>query len=73
MNYHIFEINAFKQLTHLCSVEDYREAKKIVNEHRRKPNLPAGTSYRMMFATNPEQAEKLLQEKREARPMGEHD
>ena len=73
MNYHIFEINVFKQLTHLQTVADYREAKKLVNEYRRKPNLAAGTTFRMMFAENPHQAEALLKEKREARPMGEHD
>lgn len=73
LDYHIFEINAFKQLTHLDSVADYREAKKIVNEHRNRPQLPAGTTFRMMFAQDVQQAEKLLKEKREPRPMGEHD
>jgi len=71
--YHIFEINAFKQLTHLESVETYREAKKLVNDYRTKPNVVQGTEYRMMFAENPHLAERLLKEKREARPMGEHD
>jgi len=73
MDYHIFEINAFKQLTHLHSVSDYREAKKLVNELRVRPKIEPGTTYRMMFAQNVQQAEKLLKEKREARPMGEHD
>lgn len=73
MGYHIFEINAFRQLTHLETVEDYRTAKERVNAHRRNPNLVAGTQYRMMFAENQLQAERLLKEKREARPMGEHD
>ncbi|MEE9333537.1 MAG: hypothetical protein V3U65_05550 [Granulosicoccaceae bacterium] len=73
MDYHIFEINAFSQLSHLQSVAEYREAKKLVNGYRKKPNLAAGTLFRMMFAENIHQAEKLLKEKREARPMGEHD
>jgi len=73
VDYHIFEINAFKQLTHLQSVSDYREAKKIINECRNRPQIEAGTTFRMMFAQNVQQAEKLLKEKREARPMGEHD
>lgn len=73
MDYHIFEINAFKQLTHLQSVSDYREAKKLVNELRKQPQVPTGTTFRMMFAQSVDQAEKLLKEKREARPMGEHD
>ena len=73
MEYHIFEINAFGQLTHLQSVSDYREAKKLINEHRKRQHLAPDTTFRMMFAENIHQAERLLQEKREARPMGEHD
>lgn len=73
MEYHIFEINAFSQLTHLKSVPDYRTAKDLVSEYRNKPHLAAGTTFRMMFAENVMRAEALLKEKREARPMGEHD
>ena len=73
MDYHIFEINAFKQLTHLHSVPDYREAKKIVKEYRTRCQISKGTTYRMMFAQDVQQAERRLKEKREARPMGEHD
>jgi len=73
LKYHIFEINAFRQLTHLQSVTDYRDAKALVREYRQKPDLVAGTTFRMMFAADPQQAERLLTEKREARPMGEHD
>jgi len=71
--YFIFEINAFRQLSCLDSVPDYRSAKKMVGEYRRKPNVAPGTTYRMMFAETEVQAERLLKEKREARPMGEHD
>lgn len=73
MQYHIFEINAFKQLTYLTAVSDYRDAKKLVSEYRAKPQLAAGTTFRMMFAENEQRAEQLLKEKRAARPMGEHD
>jgi len=73
LDYHIFEINAFKQLTHLQSVPDYREAKEIVKACRSQPQIPAGTTFRMMFAQDVHQAERLLKEKREARPRGEHD
>jgi len=73
LDYHIFEINAFKQLTHLRSVPDYREAKKIVKECRNQSHIAPGTTFRMMFAADVHQAERLLKEKREARPMGEHD
>jgi len=73
LGYFIFEINAFQQLSHLKTVSDYREAKTLVNELRRKPHVPPGTTYRMMFADDRHHAERLLNEKRQARPMGEHD
>jgi len=73
MQYHVFEINPFQQFTLLRSVEKYRDAKQLVREHRTAQDVPAGTTYRMMFAATPEQAEQLLKEKREPRPMGEHD
>jgi len=73
VGYYIFEINAFRQIKHLETVPEYRMAKSIVSEYRRKPNLATGTTYRMMFAEDQYQAERLLKEKRNARPMGEHD
>lgn len=73
MQYHVFEINPFQQYTLLYSYPDYRSAKTSVSELRRASGKPAGTTYRMMFAADAEQAERLLKEKREPRPMGEHD
>ncbi len=73
MAYHVFELNPFQQLTYLNSHADYREAKQFLRECRTSPDLVKGTTYRMMFANNPQHAEKLLREKREPRPMGEHD
>jgi len=73
MAYHIFEINPFEQLTFLQSLEKYRDAKQYLRERRTSSEMPSGTTYRMMFAPTPEQAERLLKEKREPRPMGEHD
>ncbi len=73
MLYHIFEINPFKQLSFLETQVDYRAAKERVNVLRKAPGLVAGTTYRMMFAADQFAAERLLSEKREARPMGEHD
>ena len=73
MLYHIFEINPFKQLSFLEAQADYRAAKKRVSVLREAPGLVAGTTYRMMLATDQFAAERLLTEKREARPMGEHD
>ena len=73
MPYHIFEINPFRQFTYLQSMEKYREAKQFLRDRRTAQDAPSGITYRMMFAATPEQAERLLNEKREPRPMGEHD
>ncbi len=73
MLYHIFEVNPFKQLSFLEAQPDYRAAKVRIRELRSVTGLAAGTTYRMMFATDQFEAERLLKEKREARPMGEHD
>jgi|GEM_PF-665085 len=77
MPYHIFDINSFKQYTLLHTVDSYREAKTIVRELRSSKSTTekggTGTTYRMMFAADAELAQKLLSEKREERPMGEHD
>jgi hypothetical protein len=71
--YHVFEINPFQQLTFLQSHSNYREAKDDLRERRRAPGVASGTTFRMMFADNPEHAERLLKQKRPPRPMGEHD
>lgn len=73
MSYHIFQISAFRQFSHLDSFAAYREAKLRLRELRQAPDIEAGTTFRMMFAETPLQAERLLKEKREPRPMGEHD
>jgi len=72
MPYHVFAINSFKQHTLLNTFDNYREAKSSVRELRKAAGA-SGNTYRMMFAADAEHAIKLLQEKREERPMGEHD
>jgi len=73
MPYHIFEVNPFKQLTFVATEATYREAKKHVRSMRESDSLGAGVTVRMMFAGDRFEAERLLKEKREPRPMGEHD
>lgn len=73
MAYHLFEINPFKQLTFIETKATYREAKQKVRELRKSAALGTGVTVRMMFATDQHEAERLLKEKREHRPMGEHD
>lgn len=73
MAYHLFEINPFKQLTFIETKATYREAKLRVRELRMSPQLGTGVTVRMMFAADEHEAERLLKEKREHRPMGEHD
>jgi len=71
--YHLFEINPFKQLTFIETQASYRDAKQKLRELRSSASLGTGVTVRMMFAADRYEAERLLKEKREPRPMGEHD
>ncbi len=73
MPYHIFELNPFKQLTFVQTEARYRDAKQHVRSLRESGDLGVGVTVRMMFAGDRFEAERLLKEKREPRPMGEHD
>jgi len=73
MPYHIFELNPFRQLTFVATQANYRDARKQVRAMRESDSLGAGVTVRMMFAGDRFEAERLLKEKRDPRPMGEHD
>ena len=49
----------------------YREARTVVREMRRALDRDDPTTVRMVFATGEAQAEQLLTERREPRPLGE--
>ena len=53
------------------SFEAYREARAVVREMRRALERDDSTTVRMVFAAGEAQAERLLTERREPRPLGE--
>lgn len=71
MAYYIYKVHAPKRLEYVDEFDAYREAKLFTRAKRQKLTLDDAFTVRMIFAPNKEQAERLLTQVREARPMGE--
>jgi hypothetical protein len=71
MAYYIYKIHAPKRLEYVDEFDAYREAKLFTRTKRQKLTLDDAFTVRMIYAPNKEQAERLLTQVREARPMGE--
>ncbi len=71
MAYYVYKVHAPKRLEYVNEFDAYREAKVFTRARRQKLTLDDAFTVRMIFAPNKEQAERLLTQVREARPMGE--
>ena len=71
MAYYIYKGHAPQRLEYVNEFDAYREAKVFTRARRQKLTLDDAFTVRMIFAPNKEQAERLLTQAREARPMGE--
>jgi len=71
MAYYIYKVHAPRRLEYVDEFGAYREAKLFTRAKRQKLTLDDAFTVRMIFAPNKEQAERLLTQVREARPMGE--
>ncbi len=71
MAYYRYKDHAPKRLEYVNEFDAYREAKVFTRARRQKLTLDDAFTVRMIFAPNKEQAERLLTQVREARPMGE--
>lgn len=71
MAYFIYKIFPPKRLEYVDKFEAYRDARVFTRGLRKE--LRPGDNYtvRMVFAPSRDQAERLLMETREARPLGE--
>ena len=69
--YFVYRIHSPQRLELVDSFEVYREAKHTVRRLRDEAIDPQDPTIRMMFANSPAEAERLLIEKREPRPLGE--
>lgn len=71
MAYYVYKVHAPKRLEYVNEFDAYREAKVFTRAKRQNLTLDDAFTVRMIFAPNKEQAERLLTQVREARPMGE--
>jgi len=71
MPYYIYKIQPPKRLEHIDTFDTYRDAKTFTRDKRKQLTAEDNYTVRMIFAPSKEQAERLLKEVREARPLGE--
>ena len=72
MPYFVYKLTQPRSLERVGVFPDYREARSVVREMRRQLDRDdPRTMVRMVFAAGEAQAERLLTERREPRPLGE--
>ena len=71
MAYYVYKIHRSKRLEYVDEFEAYRDAKTFTRAMRKDLTPEDDHTIRMIFAPSQEQAERLLKEVREARPLGE--
>ena len=71
MPYFIYRLRPPRPPEKAGSFEAYREARAAVREMRRTLGRDDPVTVRMVFAAGEAQAERLLTERREPRPLGE--
>lgn len=71
MPYYIYKIEPPMILTHLDTKESYRDARAFVRELRAAQGHNELTQYRMIFARQAAEAERLLSIPRDERVIGE--
>jgi hypothetical protein len=65
MPYYIYKIGPLNILAKLGTAENFKDAKRIANEHRKTLLPNSGQSVKMMFAENELAAEDMLSQPRE--------
>ncbi|SDY07017.1 hypothetical protein SAMN05421644_12728 [Allochromatium warmingii] len=71
MPYFIYKIAPPRQLTYLDTVAHYQHARDLVRERRHAEPPDTGVEYRLVFAHQQGEAERLLSTPRETRVIGE--
>lgn len=71
MPYFVYKVFSGKRLELVESRDKYPEAKSLVKSMRMALSADDDYSVRIIFASNTNEAERLLTEKREPRPAGE--
>ena len=71
MPYHLYKIFPHKKLEKIDIRDQYRDARELAKTLRKQLTPEDGYTIKMVFAKNPEEAERLLTEEREPVPMGD--
>lgn len=71
MPYFLYKVFPNKNLELITSFDQYREARNNAREQRAQADANADYTVKMIFAKNDHEAEHLLQQEREPRPLGE--
>jgi hypothetical protein len=71
MPYFVYKITPSLQLTHVETRDKYKDARARVRELRNHLSGEQDFQYRMVFANNQAEAEKLLSTPRDERVIGE--
>ena len=71
MPYFVYRLRRLRPPEKAGVFEDYREARTAAREMRRALDRDDPVTVRMIFAAGEAQAERLLTERREPRPLGE--
>lgn len=71
MPYFVYKISPPRQLEHLETVESYQDARATVRSRRQTEPRETGVEYRLIFARQEGEAEKLLSIPRDERVIGE--
>ncbi len=71
MPYFLYKIFPKKKFELVGHFHAYREARDSAREQRKQLTPEDHYSIKLMFAKDPEEAERLMSEEREPRPLGE--
>jgi hypothetical protein len=69
MPYFVYRISEARELRHLATFDNYREARQKVRQLR--PQAEPGVEYRLIFASQMGEAERILSTPRDERVIGE--
>ncbi|WPL18041.1 hypothetical protein Thiowin_03092 [Thiorhodovibrio winogradskyi] len=71
MPYFVYQVSTNRQLTYIDTKERYQDARTLVRELRAKNSADDKGEYRLIFAHQQGEAEKLLSTPRDERVIGE--
>ncbi len=71
MPYFLYKVFARKRFELMDRFDSYREARDQARDRRKHLSPEDSYSIKVMFAKDPDEAERLMSEEREPRPLGE--